>query len=354
MRIFKTDGAGVFRDKEMPGKYVAYGIRWISSASDAQQQNGSAERMQRTIDETACALMAHAGDVPAYLWAECNNCVGFVHNHSNTIKHKGKVTSRWNVLEGHNKPFDHTKFRPWGCLVYAYIVKKNRGGKGDQARLRARKGVFMGYQWNQKAYRVLFLDTREVRAVAMQYCITNEAFFPYRDLKVWNQDERLMPPSYVIPQVPANVFGQKWDYEDETELYKPQDDADYGNYDLDMSPENQDWRRGNSRHSIDGSDDDAPVGERVHHSSRNREPSTTAVKNTVADIDRDIRQHGGLYTRRTDVKKFRALFSALFKGGKIDVFDGNSKSQPFDVKVAQISQNLVPDTPGTLSERLNC
>jgi hypothetical protein len=343
----------------MPGKYVARGIRWISSAAHAQQQNGAAERMQRTIDETACAVMAHAGDVPAYLWAECNNCIVFVHNHANVIKHKGKITSRWNVLEGHNKPFDHSKFRPWGCLVYAYIVKKERGGKGDQARLRARKGSFMGYQWNQKSYRVLFLDTREVRAVAMQYCITNEAVFPFRDIKIWNEQEKMMPPSYVIPQFPAELFGQQWDYEDETELYHPgtrYEEADYSHYDLDMSPDHQEWRQGgqgSGKIPNENQPEGLTVGGRVRSSGRVREPTAKAVDNTAAELERDEFATQGLHAVTSEAAKVWRLINAFYSADFSPMDRRKFFSSPIRRSSSRIRLASSSNIPSMDSQHLN-
>ena len=81
LRVFKADGHPVYDNAAVRKFLLDRGARLELSGAYAPQSNGLPERMNRTIDEATATIMAHAGDAPAYLWAEAQNCATFVYNH---------------------------------------------------------------------------------------------------------------------------------------------------------------------------------------------------------------------------------------------------------------------------------
>ena len=182
MRVFKSDGAFVYtRKAEFLNLLRELGIKREVNGADCPQQNAAPERANRTIDEGAASMMCHAGDVPAFLWAEAMACMTFVHNEApwrETKEGSGKYISRTCVLEGHDRNYDPDHFRTFGCLAYDYKVKGKREGAYGLQRMKARKGILVGYsRGGAKCCRIYDKKKRSVLEVPYQYVVTHEGKF---------------------------------------------------------------------------------------------------------------------------------------------------------------------------------
>ena len=60
-----------------------HGIQHQTTVPYNPEQNGTAERMNRTLLESARSMMFHAG-MPKEFWAEAIHTATYVHNHSPT------------------------------------------------------------------------------------------------------------------------------------------------------------------------------------------------------------------------------------------------------------------------------
>ena len=105
------------------------------------QQNGIAERKNRTIMEAARAML-HDQDLPMYLWAEDARTTVYVQNRT---PHR---VPRTRLLK---KP-EVSHLRIFGCPVYIHIPKEKRT-KLDPS---GKKGIFLGYSESSKVYRIYF------------------------------------------------------------------------------------------------------------------------------------------------------------------------------------------------------
>ncbi len=110
------------------------------------QQNGIAERMNRTLMESARSMMSLV-HVPNQFWAEAVATAAYLRNRSSTTAlEEGKTPyEKW----GGCKPnLEH--LRVFSCVAYAHIPDCNRR-KLDE---KAEKLRFVGYSKNPKGYRL--------------------------------------------------------------------------------------------------------------------------------------------------------------------------------------------------------
>ena|ERR1700761_6989804 len=81
LKIFRTDKGGEFFPNEIINFCESEGIHHQSTQSYTPQQNGVAERYNRTIEEKGRCMMFDAG-LPKNFWAEACNMAAYVINKS--------------------------------------------------------------------------------------------------------------------------------------------------------------------------------------------------------------------------------------------------------------------------------
>ena len=162
------------------------GIRQEFSVPHRQGQNGSAERMVRTIGEAIVAIMQHAG-LPGSFWAHALLYVVYMFNRTRSTTEAGSMPPilRWSKT----MPADTARYHVWGCVCFAHVEKQQRRGKFQA---RARKALFLGYSTNHDGFVVFLLDTK--RVVVRRDVIFDETVVA-KDLQ--------LPPSYWAPAVPS-------------------------------------------------------------------------------------------------------------------------------------------------------
>ena len=122
-------------------------------------QIGVAERMNRTIIDTALAMMSHA-KVPMEFWAKAIHTAIYLRNRRPTTLLNGIIP--FEALFGH-KP-DVSNLRVFGCLAYAYIPKEEH----KKFQKNSRKYLFVGYLDGSIGYKLYdfemqrFIHTRDV------------------------------------------------------------------------------------------------------------------------------------------------------------------------------------------------
>lgn len=111
------------------------------------QQNGVAERRNRTLVESARSMLQMAG-LPHFYWKEAVATACYVQNclFTGTMSHK----TPYELWHG-TKP-DVTHLRIFGCPAYAFVPKEKR----SKLDAKALKMTFVGYgdRFGVKAYRL--------------------------------------------------------------------------------------------------------------------------------------------------------------------------------------------------------
>ena len=146
VRIARADGGGEFA--AMGDYYKNRGITFEPSATYAQDQNGVAERANRTILEKARALLLGSG-MPLSLWGHAIDTAVRLSNlqPSRTLDYTTPYECRYN-----EKP-DFSHLREWGCAAYVYDHapgKKKLEAKAWEGRLVGYEGTNQYLIWNGK------------------------------------------------------------------------------------------------------------------------------------------------------------------------------------------------------------
>lgn len=120
-----------------------------TSAPYTPQQNGLAERKNRTLVDMVNAMLLSA-KLPFNLWGEALLTACHIHNRIPSRKTK---VSPYELWKGRKPNLNY--LRVWGCLAFYRVPDPKRTKLG----FRALKSVFVGYAENSKAYRLLDLDS---------------------------------------------------------------------------------------------------------------------------------------------------------------------------------------------------
>ena len=145
IKTLRTDRGGEFIYKPFMEYCRTNGIKRQLTVRYTPQQNGVAERKNRTIVEMSRSMMT-AKKIPNQLWAEAVNTTIYILNRSPTKA----VMNKTPFQAWHHKrpPVDHLKV--FGCIAYAHISTPNRD-KFDQ---KGEKLIFIGYSDESKGYRL--------------------------------------------------------------------------------------------------------------------------------------------------------------------------------------------------------
>lgn len=136
-----TDGGGEFVNQNMKSWLREKGITHITTTRNTPQNNGTAERMNRTIMEKARTIRIDT-DMPKYLWAELVSTSAFLYN-------RNQKTNPYLNMWGVEPKLTHIK--PVGSQCFYSVHHFQNLGKLDP---RCRKGKLIGFDEEMKAYRV--------------------------------------------------------------------------------------------------------------------------------------------------------------------------------------------------------
>ncbi|GJS69342.1 hypothetical protein Tco_0702183 [Tanacetum coccineum] len=153
VKIIRCDNGGEFRNKEMDDFCSRKGIKREFSNARTPQQNGVAERRNRTLIEAARTMLADA-KLPVTFWAEAVNTACYVQNRVLVTKPLNKTP--YELFNGRAPAIGF--LRPFGCHVMILNTLDHLGkfdAKGDE-------GFFVGYSLNSKAFRVYNKRTKHI------------------------------------------------------------------------------------------------------------------------------------------------------------------------------------------------
>ncbi|GJT87477.1 ribonuclease H-like domain-containing protein [Tanacetum coccineum] len=153
VKVIRCDNGTEFKNKEMNQFCERKGIKREFSVARTPQQNGVAERKNRTLIEAARTMLADS-KLPTTFWAEVVNIACYVQNRVLVTKPHNKTP--YELFLGRKPTLGF--MRPFGCPVTILNTIDHLGkfnGKADE-------GFFVGYSINSKAFRVFNSRTRIV------------------------------------------------------------------------------------------------------------------------------------------------------------------------------------------------
>jgi transposase InsO family protein len=149
----RTDGGGEYTGADFEAFLAARGIQHEFSAPYTPEQNGVAERKNRTLVEMARCLL-RAAKLPVSFWAEAVSFANYVTNCLPTSAVPDMTPQE--AWSGEKPNLSH--LRTFGCRAFAH-VPKNLRSKLDS---KAKACLYLGPSFNSPAHRLLDLETNRL------------------------------------------------------------------------------------------------------------------------------------------------------------------------------------------------
>ena len=154
LKALRSDNGGEYIGRNFSSYFKSQGIRHEFSIAYNPEQNGTAERFNKTILEMARSMLQGAGaGVHQQLWGEAVMAATHTRNLCPTTGTLEDKTPQ-EMFFG-NPPGVH-HLRPWGCKVSVLIPEHRRSKFGP----RSYSAVMVGYGDDRKGYRVYNPSTR--------------------------------------------------------------------------------------------------------------------------------------------------------------------------------------------------
>jgi hypothetical protein len=153
IKTLRIDNGGEYTSKEFVAFCKSAGIRRELIVPHNPQQNGVAERKNRSIEETVKALLNDQG-LSMFLWGEATMTTIYVQNRSPHCILKDMTPEE--AFSG-KKP-NVENLRIFGCPVYSHIPKDKR----NKLEPSGKKGIFVGYNDSSKAYRIYIPEQHKI------------------------------------------------------------------------------------------------------------------------------------------------------------------------------------------------
>lgn len=153
IKYLQSDNGREYRNVEMDRYLDECGISRRYTVPHSPQQNGVAERRNRTLIEMARCFLIDSNLPPAF-WAEAVSTANHIRNRYPSRSLNGKIPLE--LLTGTRLDLSH--LRTFGCKGYALDKSPGKG----KLQPRARKCIFLGYSTETKGYRVWLSEEKKV------------------------------------------------------------------------------------------------------------------------------------------------------------------------------------------------
>ncbi|KAE8683538.1 hypothetical protein F3Y22_tig00111200pilonHSYRG00002 [Hibiscus syriacus] len=176
VKRLRSDNGGEYRNRRFRDFCANNGIKMETAVLMTPQQNGVAERMNRTLNERARSMRIHAG-LPKFLWAEAINTAAYLINRRPSVPLDDRIPEEvWS-----KKEINLSHLRVFGYISYVHIDSAER----SKLDTKSNKCAFVGYgsdestvessSSNTKAETKEFVEFEEISGNDVQ--ISPEAFY---------------------------------------------------------------------------------------------------------------------------------------------------------------------------------
>ncbi|KAJ9532898.1 hypothetical protein QJQ45_011004 [Haematococcus lacustris] len=143
-KALRTDNGSEYSNKTMSAWCSSKGIQQQFSAPYCPEQNGKAERLNRTIMQATRSMLLTA-QLPPGFWVDAALKANYVRN---LLPITGQPVTPWEAFY-HRKP-NLSALRVFGATAWVYVTQPNR----NKLQPKAVKGIFVGYAVGTKAYKL--------------------------------------------------------------------------------------------------------------------------------------------------------------------------------------------------------
>lgn len=154
LKCLQSDNGTEYLSNEF-GEYLKKnGIQRRLTVAYNPEQNGVAERKNRTLEEMARCLLINS-ELPSSFWAEAVSTANYIRNRCPTKALNGRTP--YEAWTGKIPYVGY--FREFGCKVFIL----ERGPKKGKFEERGKKGIFLGYSEESKAYRIWIPEENKIQ-----------------------------------------------------------------------------------------------------------------------------------------------------------------------------------------------
>ncbi|CAI7789088.1 unnamed protein product [Closterium sp. NIES-53] len=156
LKTFQSDGGGEYTSQRFKQFLAEKGIKRLVSLPYAHQQQGVAERLNRTLQNTMRKLL-RGTRLPNHQWPEAMDHAVMLHNllSSSSLPNNASPHLLWTGKQGSTK-----MLRVFGCMVQ-YRPPSARAGRFSQ---RAQWGLHLGIEKNYNAWKIFDVHSKETVA----------------------------------------------------------------------------------------------------------------------------------------------------------------------------------------------
>ncbi|CAI7841189.1 unnamed protein product [Closterium sp. NIES-54] len=156
LKSFQSDGGGEYTSQRFKQFLAEKGIKRLVSLPYAHQQQGVAERLNRTLQNTMRKLL-RGMRLPNHQWPEAMDHAVMLHNllSSSSLPNNASPHLLWTGKQGNTK-----MLRVFGCMVQ-YRPPSARAGRFSQ---RAQWGLHLGIEKNYNAWKIFDVHSKETVA----------------------------------------------------------------------------------------------------------------------------------------------------------------------------------------------
>ena len=153
LKRIRSDNGGEYTSNDFENFCKQRGIIHELTVARTPQHNGVAERMNRTLLESARSMLFHA-KIPLRFWADAVNTAAYLRNRCPTSVLKGHTPHE--IWFGKKPIISHLKV--FGCNGYVHIPKENR----KKLDMKSQRCIFLGYADNCYGYRMYNPITKKI------------------------------------------------------------------------------------------------------------------------------------------------------------------------------------------------
>lgn len=154
IKILRADNGGEYVNREFENYLKSCGIRFQSSCPYTPQQNGLAERMNRTLVEKARCMLFGA-KLDKSFWAESISTAAYLTNRSPNRNLEMKTPEE--IWSGKIPDLSHLKV--FGCKAMVHVPKKLR----QKLDAKSEEFIFVGYCEETKGFRLIHPITKKLK-----------------------------------------------------------------------------------------------------------------------------------------------------------------------------------------------
>lgn len=188
-KVIRSDRGGEYIGKDVENLLISQGIQIQLTAGYSPQQNGVAERKNRTLVEMARCMLIEA-KLPKTFWGEAITTANYIQNRVITRATNSTPFELWNQV----KP-NMTDVHIFGSKCFVHVPKVKRNKLEDTGI----EMIFLGYDGNSKAFRCYNSATKKV-VISRDVKFTNQKASNIKRIDESNS----VDGSQVQEEVPSN------------------------------------------------------------------------------------------------------------------------------------------------------